>query len=285
MEKSFKEIVTTLTSPLIVLAKNPFFEQVAAALALYLVLKKQNKDVGVVSQDPVTVEFNNLVGVDKITQELGNKNMVVRFKDYPAAEVERVTYDIENEQIKLIVIPKPGATPPKKEQLDVSYSGLSADGVFLVGGASKNHFEILDRPDFAGITVVHLGTRSLEGMDNGSYISMAKPMATTCEVVASFIKESGFEMDSDIASNLLMGIEDGTKAFSDPAMTADSYALVAELMRLGGRRKSKLETRKFPAGAIPGLPTEKPAGVKPASGDSAPKSWLEPKIYKGTSVS
>jgi hypothetical protein len=83
-----------------------------------------------------------------------------------------------------------------------------------------------------------------------------------------------------VATNLLMGIEEGSNKFSHPEVNADTFQLVAELMRAGGERIQKHSDLRenLPPGAIPG---EKPTEEK----KEAPKDWLEPKIYKGTTVS
>ena len=45
-------------------------------------------------------------------------------------------------------------------------------------------------------------------------MSFAKPGATTSEMVANFIKENGMSIDPDIATNLVMGIEEGSANFT-----------------------------------------------------------------------
>ena len=78
MENSFKSIIDGSKSILIMLPTKPFFDQVASGLGLYLSLRDK-KDVQVYSTTPMTVEFNRLIGVNKISQELGNKNLIIRF--------------------------------------------------------------------------------------------------------------------------------------------------------------------------------------------------------------
>ena len=116
MEQQFKQIIDQAGSIVILLPRGPYFDQVAAGLALYLTLRDK-KNVEIHAPTPMLVEFNRLVGVNKISTELGNKNLLVSFADYNAENIERVKYDIENKQFKLTVIPKPQATPPNKDQV------------------------------------------------------------------------------------------------------------------------------------------------------------------------
>jgi nanoRNase/pAp phosphatase (c-di-AMP/oligoRNAs hydrolase) len=283
MDNSFGSIINSANSVLILLPTKPFFDQVAAGLSLYLSLKEK-KDVSISCPSQMVVEFNRLVGVNKVTQELGNKNLVVRLVDYPAENIERVSYDIENSEFRLTIIPKPGFPSPKKEQANLGYTGVSANTVILVGGANKTHFPaISSSKDLAGAKIIHIGTRALSISPESDIMSFAKPASSCSEIVANLIKESGLTLDVDIATNLLVGIEDGSKKFSSSEVVADTFQAVADLMRVGGVRKQRLshqnyQKEKFPPGSIPGKKI-----VEKKS--EAPKDWLEPKIYKGTSIS
>ncbi len=94
MNDSFSSLVDSATSVLIILPSKPYFDQVAGGLALYLSLREK-KETAITSVTPMTVEFNRLVGVNKVANELGNKNLTIKFIDYRANDIERVSYDIE----------------------------------------------------------------------------------------------------------------------------------------------------------------------------------------------
>jgi len=232
-----------------------------------------------------------------------NKNLVIRFVDYRANDIERVSYDIENGQFRLTVIPKQKINPPGKDHIELSYSGVSADTVIIIGGSNESHFPAISSKDLAGANIVHIGTNDITLSSGKSYISFSKPAPSVSEIVFSLIAESGFPVDMDVATNLLMGIEDSSSGFSSNEVTADTFAIVAELMRLGGKRQASLpRNTDLPPGAIPGQLKRKHAktqqGIKlekkpqinfqqssqleaVGSEDSPPKDWLEPKIYQG----
>ncbi|MCH7640615.1 hypothetical protein IID22_00230 [Patescibacteria group bacterium] len=299
MENSLKSIIDQSSSILILLPERPYFDQVAAGLGLYLALRDK-KEVSITNPSPITVEFNRLVGVDKITQELGNKNLVIKFGGYKASDIERVSYDIEDGEFRLTVIPKPGLSTPKKDQAVLSYSGVSADTIVMVGGVNESHFPALSSNSLAGAKLVHIGTRALTLSGGRNVIFLSRPASSISELVASLIKESGMGLDADIATNLLMGIEEGTNKFSGSDVNAETFQVVSELMRSGGQRGAQRTQRKaaYPPGAIPGqLPRQpvrqtpqvrqQPSGTQPVMDKKkdTPKDWLEPKIYKGTSMS
>ena len=299
MENSFKSIIDRSKSILILIPVKPYLDQVAAGLALFLALREE-KEVQISCPTPMIVEFNRLIGVNKIAQDLGSKNLMIRFVNYKANDIERVSYDIEDGQFRLTVIPKPRIIPPTKDQIELLYSGVSADTVILVGGANESHFPAISSKDLAGVNLIHIGTRDISLAPDKSVISFARPASSVSEIVANLIKESALRIDSDTATNLLMGIDEGSNSFSSTDVSPDTFALVSELMRAGGKRQPKQPIQKtdLPMGTIPqAAPTPQPVRdqrfpiqsssqqtQKENGEEQAPKDWYEPKIFKGTSV-
>jgi hypothetical protein len=282
MDNSFKNIIDSAESVLILLPTHPYFDQVAAGLSLFLATRS-TKNVSIACPNPMLVEFNRLIGVNKITQELGNKNLVIRFSDYQATSIERVSYDIENGEFRLSVIPKSGNNPPIKEQVNLSYSGVSADCVILVGGTNETHFPAISSKDLAGAKVMHVGVKPLSLPEGVEVLSFARQSSTVAELAYDILKEGGYDIDPDIATNLLMGIEAGTNNFSSNYVTADTFAAASALMKMGGKRQTGEVRRSFPQGAIP--QAEEPRAEEVEKKEEPPKEWLGPKIYKGTNIS
>lgn len=237
---------------------------------------------------------------------MGNKNLTLKFKGYDAGNIEKVSYDIINGEFNLTVVPKAGFTSPSKEQLDLSFSGISADLVILIGGANDSHFPILESNELSSAKVVHIGNRVLSS--NSDILSFAKSGATTSELVANLIKENELSIDHDIATNLVLGIEEGSANFGSSEVTPDTFETFAWLLRNGGQRelRTKLSPIGFPPGSIPTQPFSQPKTVQAAPRPSMvsdpepvleqienkeevienpPEDWLQPKVYKGTSES
>jgi len=301
VENSFKSIIDKSKSILILLPTKSRLDQVAAGLSLYLVLK-ENKQVQISSPDLMTVGFNKLVGVNKVIKEVGNKNLVVSFASYKANDIEKVSYDIEDGQFQLTVVPKQNINPPTRDQIKFSYSGLSVDCTIIVGGANESHFPAISSNELGGASIVHVGTRDVSLPSNRSYISFSRPASSVSEVVYSLVKEGGFSINADIATNLLMGIEDGSNGFTTNEVSAETFETVSSLMKAGGKRNLQVPDQK----GRRQLPVPKSFPQRPASqaftgrqnqrisqsdrqGGSelgkTPKDWLEPKIFKGTSIS
>ena len=306
MDNSFTQLVDSAASVLVLLPSKPYFDQVAAGLSLYLSISDK-KEATISCPSPMMVGFNRLIGVDKIAAEIGNKNLMIKFAGYDANNIEKVSYDIDQGEFKLTVVPKTGSVAPQKEQLDLVYAGISADLVILVGGANDSHFPILASDELAGAKVAHIGTRVLNS--SREVMSFAKPGASVSEVVANLIKENELGLDPDIATNLIMGIEEGSSNFTSGETTPETFEVFAYLLRNGGKRqpKQKLSPMNFPPGAIPNTPFGRVRMPRPqmappvpqplpqetdvpdASGTqeheqdiNPPDDWLQPKIFKAS---
>lgn len=307
MENSFKNLLDSAQEVLILLPSKPYLDQVAASLSLYLSLRQSGKNATISSSATMTAEFSRLIAVDKITKELGNKNLVVKFVNYQANNVDKVSYDIEDEEFKLTIAPKSGVDAPTKEQVNISYSGIAADTVFLIGGANDSHFPELKKDELKNAKLIHIGTRLLDVKSDLEILSFARPASSVCEITASLIREVGLSVDQDIATNLLAGIETESKGFQGADVTPETFMLFGELLRIGGQRMRKEVANNYPQGAIPNKPyTQKQVLNSSGNGSSQPKqqnpldeeiplpeeepkdipqSWTEPRIYTGTTVS
>src|SRR3989344_9541311 len=79
----------------ILFGENPTLDTVAASLGLYLSLTASSKNVTIASPKPMVVEFSNLVGANKVSSVLGNKNFVISL-DYNEESIEKVSYHIDS---------------------------------------------------------------------------------------------------------------------------------------------------------------------------------------------
>lgn len=313
MENSFASLINAAQEVLILLPSKPFMDQVAAGLSLYLSLSDSGKTTSISCPAQMIAEYSRLIGIDKVASDLGSKNLVINLVNYDANNVDKVSYDIENGQFKLTIAPKSGFKSPTKEQIDINYSGASGDLVILIGGANDSHFPALSKEEFKSSKIIHIGTRLLEILNNDlEVLSFARPASSTSEIVASLIKESGFSVNEDISTNLLAGIEEQSKNFQSNEVTADTFQIFAELLKLGGKRVPKIiPAKNYPQGSIPTKPFNQPVMSTPTPApvqngqvvnqdviktmtleeaeeeieQDIPPSWSEPKIFTGTSLS
>lgn len=259
----FQEVLTGAKGALIVIPQDPSLDRVAAGLALGLALEKGGISTVFSSPQPMTVEFNRLVGVNKVRQELGEKNLVISFANYPPEGIERVSYDIDNGQFTLTVIPKSGNNTPMQDQINFSYSSGNCDLVIVVGanypeglGSFAQNEELLAKEN-----IVLLGNTPLAGWQKA--IELIDPsQASISEVVYDIIETLKLPMDEDVATNLLAGIEAGTHNFTSKNVTVGTFTKAAQLLQNGARRGMPVtiagqQVSTAPGTHMPGFTSEK----------------------------
>lgn len=265
--KTFQDSLSQIKSVLVLLPEKPEFDAVAAALAFSTSLKESGKEVTVACPSPMLVEFNRLVGVNKVTDNIDNRNLVISFKDYDAEGIEKVSYNIENGQFMLVIVPKTSLAAPQKEQVEIGHRGVSGDLIIVTGATNKQDLgkfadkeELWNTPD-AKITI--LGRLPAQGFKNTT--ELVNPQASTVSESAFGVIESlGLPINQDIATNLFMGLRSGTNNFQKN-ITADTFATASRLLRSG----AKTET----------LP--QPPEVQK---EQEPKNWPEPRLFKGNTL-
>lgn len=277
----FSQIQTALTSAqliYIVLPEKLDLDKVAAALSLYLSLKKIGKQVSIYCAKPMIVKYSNLVGVDKIKQKLEGKNLTVSF-DYVADSIEKVSYNIQNNKFNLLIQPKDGFPPLPTEKVSYSYSGGQADLVFVIGASQLEDLGVLyseNQEFFNNGKIINVDIQ-LTNSQFGKLNVVKNNLVSCSELVASLLSSLRLPVDSDMAGNLLKGIEEVTNHFSGK-VTPLSFEAAAFCLRAGASQvKSKVGLEPMSEDVSAKKPPEQPK----EEGEQPAPDWMAPKIYKG----
>lgn len=236
-ESSLQKTFHTAVSYLIILKTNPSLDQVAAACALNLLLQGAKKQSHLVSEQKLPDTFNVLSGHELITQNAGNQSLQVSF-DYDENMVENVSYNIDQQDKKfhLIIRPKKGQRGLDPTTVEYSQIGIDADAIFLIGITSFDQIQFFYEQDEAAFTQAHtiavnrqLTTFSQTNIDVSGFTS-------TSEWLILLLGLWQLPLTSEVATNLLAGIESSTDSFRHASVTADTFEIVAKLMRAGAHR-------------------------------------------------
>jgi len=270
-----EEALTPAQTFAIVLPTNLNTDKVAAALALFLSLKKAGKQVSIACSTPMIVEYSSLIGVDKIGQKFGGHNLMVSF-DYHEDSIEKVSYHIENNKFNLVIQPKEGYPPLSTQKINYSYFGNQADVVLTVGAASWENLGSLYQENkslFEESQSINLGISS----HNSQFAKINlvdSQMASISELVTLMLSSLNLPLDEDMASNLLLGIKKASFDFSLNKSGPSTFEAVAICLRAGARQpfhearpERKADFRKEKSIEVP---SRKPS-----------PDWYKPKIYKG----
>ena len=277
------EVLKNSQEILVAIGKEPSLDQVAAGLGLFLCFKKLGKSVSITCPSLMVVEFSHLVGLDKITTTVGNKNLVVSF-DYVQDSIEKVSYNVEGNKFNLVVQPKKGGKPLDSHNVSYSYAGMEADMVFIIGAESFDDLgEIYTKNQTAFTSAYTVSINKILQNHFAQTNIVDAASSSLSEIAAWFLEQMGNTASGDSASNLLAGIDQATNRFSAPDIKAGAFIAAGKLMQNGAQRDVQIARPQNPN--LP-LPLVRPMTVSQSQDlapQTPPKEWLEPKIFQGSS--
>ena len=234
----FKELFSQADSVLIIYAPDALRDHLFAATALYKTFQQLgNKDVALLSSESLHTAEPDIVYLDETRTEIGHKNLCITL-DYNTDSVEKITSSIDEEakKLHLTIKPKKGISPLSQENVSFSYTGAEADMVILVGVDDLESLEQL----YHGYENVYQTTAlvSLNSYETSFGNLKLDIMGSSCvsEYVASMIRGLNYQLDAEVATNLLAGIDEETDNLESYLATADTFELVSYLLRSGARR-------------------------------------------------
>jgi hypothetical protein len=261
--KSLGGLLDSARSVAILLPRNPSIDGAAAALALKLSLEQSGKTVFIAAPDPVTVEFNRLVGVNTITQDFGKRDLVISFPGQTEM-VDKVSYNVDRGELQLVVTPKAGTPGLDPSKLKFIAGGQQADLLILIG--TDNLQDLGQIYDEAKENLTSIPMYPI----TGNHLS---------HQVLQIMKSLKLPLNGDIASNLLSGLEHSTSMYQTPDVTPEIFETAALLMRQGARRNDVYSPSEVVPGSIPTSDDSQQVAPQPQ------EDWYEPKVYRGTNLS
>ena len=266
---SLSSVLSSGQAVLIVVPANPDLDRLAASLSLYLALKKAGKETVVVCSQPMTVEFSQLVGVDKISNQVNSRDLVVSF-DYQKDSIEKVSYNIKDNKFNLVIQSKPGFPLLDPKTINYSFSGGGADLIFVIGAQKLEDLgdlyekakELYQEKPVVNIDYQEQNTRF------GKINLVFNQASSYSELTAMILKGLNLDVDADIANNLFLGIQSATNNFQAADISPEAFEMAAWCLRSGAKKKEV-----------------KPLKEKEATASVSPSpDWLSPKIYNSKRV-
>jgi len=316
---AFRSVLESAKQVTLVVPQKPFFDFIAAALGLKIVLEAAGKQVQIVSPDPALVEFNRLVGIDTLIDTFGSRDLIISFPGQ-TEHVDKVSYNLNKGELQLVISPKPDSPELDYHQLKF-IAGVSRTDLLITVGVRRlsDLGSLADQAKelFSSTTSVLIHNRPPKEKFTTHEICDLSA-ASVSELITQIVESAGLKLDQDSASNLLLGLEKATDNFQRPAVSAATFEAAVVLMRRGAKRNFEISASQFPPGSVPtvsqvsapaDLPvsaTSKPQTPSSQSGygtDSsepslpnesslpsvssvtkAPADWYEPKVFKGPTL-
>jgi len=281
-----KEHIEKANNIVIATHKNPTVDSLGSSLSLYLGLIGIGKTVSVVCPDPMTVEFSNFVGANKLqTKIMGKRNFVISL-DYQEGSIEKVSYNIEGNKFNLVIEPRPGFEDFSEDKVNYNKTGGQADLIITIGASTVEELGGLyeeNKGMFGETPIINIDYHK-ENSLYGAVNLIDRNVSCITELVAVVMSFSGVKLTEDIATNLLNAIIESTHHFQIEKVNARTYEVASVCMKAGGKRFPSVPTKEdAPIQVTPQTPPTPPfqGEIKQEQPKELPKNdFLKPNIFK-----
>jgi nanoRNase/pAp phosphatase (c-di-AMP/oligoRNAs hydrolase) len=272
---------------LVLLPQNPGPDSIAASLSLFIGLEKTDKQISIACGTPIDFSQYPLKSAGKISEKIGNKNLVVSLKVDNRDSIDKVSYNLDEATkiFNLIITPKKGAAPLSSDSVSYSLAGARADLIFIVGASSFDDLGTLYRSEPALFTdTPTVAINRIPPTPFASHHIANVDASSISEFMVTVIESLGLSLDSDLSTNLLAAIDVVTDKLQLANVSASTFEAVAKLIRAGGTRimLSLPQNRPSPQ-VVENVSIAENQSiesfVEPITED-IPQDWLSPKIYQ-----
>ncbi len=242
-EKQIWNQIEKAKSVLLVFSAESGGDESAAALALFLAIKKLGGVVDLVNsegKDGLT-NISFLPGAENIEAEIKNLRKFIVSLDISQAKINQIRYTIDENRLNFIISPSSGWF--KQEDISTKAGDFKYDLIIAIG--SKD-LESLGR--LYDDNVEFFFKAPLINIDNdpanevyGQINLLDINSLTLSEIIFRLLEEKGLEIDSDIATCLLAGIIHETKNFKNNRLTPDTLLASSKLISLKARREEIID--------------------------------------------
>jgi hypothetical protein len=283
------EILTKAETILIAISEDSGFDGLAAGLAIFLSCQKLGKNVSVFTKPPQVSDAKTLYGVDKIGKPAGKKNLVVVVEN-AVQNVDKVTYFLDGDKLKIVIHSFHGTTGISQEQLKFKQTTSKPDLIFSIGHKSIEDLERLITHEQNIDSTVWMVNINREDMNQKfAQVVVSNPQAASIsEITGQILQDLALPIDQDIAFNLFVGIADATSNFSPAKSSPTSFQTAAWLVKFGAGKASLANqlSKTFQESNFSNPPFISGLQPKPHPKTAIfykEEDWLKPpKIYKGS---
>ncbi len=240
------DLITRSQKILVLPSSPPDGDSLGSAIALYMALKKLDKDVTVICSDAVPEVLQFLPNTKIIDNKPVSTNDFIITLDCKDVKVETIKSSIEENKVNIIITPKNGQF--NKKHLAFNQGKSDYDLIIVVDAADlsqlrsiyENNIELFQ--EVPVINIDHHVSNSHFGKINHVDIMSS----STTEIILPIFEELSRAtdtdlIDEDIATLLLTGIITDTGSFQNANTTPKSFARAAELIAYGARQQEIIQ--------------------------------------------
>lgn len=246
VQKNIIDLIKRSSKILVLPSSPPDGDSLGAAIALYLVLRKLDKEVTVLCSDPVPEVYDFLPNTKVIGDKLASSNDFIITLDCRRNKVDKIKSSIENDRVNIIISPADG----QFSEQDISFTKGKIEYDLLIAvdtaeltqlrGIYEKNIEMFHQ--IPVINIDHHVSNTHFGKIN--YVDIMASSAT--ELLLPLFEELGKEegmdlIDEDVATLLLTGIITDTGSFQNANTTPRSFQRASQLIAYGARQQEIIQ--------------------------------------------
>lgn len=242
--EQISEVIKKSNHVLITFRKDFSVDAVASALALYLILKKQNKLVDIVCSDfelAKTLQF--LPESKKIKSAISNLQKFVIDVDIAKDKIEEFSYNAENNKLKIFITPKSGLL--SQEDLSASNSEYKYDLIITIDTPDLESLGKIyqNSTDFFYHTSIINIDHSAENEHFGQINLTNMNAVANTEILYHLINDIDKNLlDAPVATCLLTGMISKTRSFKTNNVTPQTLQIAGNLINAGAEKEAIIKS-------------------------------------------
>lgn len=232
------DLIKKSESPLILIPEKAEGAAIASALALFLTLKKINKNPQIVCSEGIPEKFSYLPGVESIASSISAERLHKISINVGQDNVNELTYEKSDKTLTIFLSSKTNVID--KNSINVESSEFTHDLIIAVAVLNMEplgHFYLENKDFFTQTPIVSIGSPFPKQFGNVDLIEIIPRFVS--ERVAGLTQELLGEekWDREIATLLLSGVVGETNNFQSSKIDHVIFSLAASLMSSGADRE------------------------------------------------
>lgn len=224
----------------VVISSHQNFDVVAAGLSLQLIFQDSGKSSQVVSGKEPIVEYSSLVGVDQIRKDFSGvtKTLTVSFP-YKDGEIEKVSYNIEGDRLNVNLFGEEAGISIQEKDIKYIRQGSAPNLLFTIGVRDLSEIQ-----DYAqtGAKIVNIDNDPVNTLF-GDIVLVDSSFSSISEIITKIAQMLNFQVEFDVAQNLLDGISFATQNYSSPKTSPTAFEAAGTLLQRGAVRRTMKDIR------------------------------------------
>lgn len=221
-------------------------DSLGSAVALYLALKKLQKEVTVICSEHIPDVLQFLPNTKVISNKMIASGDFIITIDCKNTKIENIKHENEDGKINIIVTPKDGRL--SEENVSFASGGIDYDLIITVDTAELAQLRDVYEKNieiFHQVPVLNID-HHISNSHFGKLNFVDIMASSTTEIILPILEELSSEekinlIDEDIATLLLAGIITDTGSFQNANTTPKAFARAAQLISYGARQQEIIQ--------------------------------------------